>query len=74
MSGILKRFYTVIGNVTIDQVKQQNKNGSAWASAIDKVAKEEEAAVSSLALVPIILPRELMFHHQDPRITKIKIR
>jgi hypothetical protein len=48
MSSIIKRFYTIIGNVSLDHVKQMNKNGSAWASAIDKVAKEGEEAVSSL--------------------------
>lgn len=45
MSTIIRRFYTIIGNVTLEHVKQQNKNGAQWALSVDKCAKEEEAAV-----------------------------
>lgn len=45
MSSIMKRFYTIVGNVTLEHVKQQNKNGAQWVASIDKVAKAEESSV-----------------------------
>ena len=75
MSNIIKRFYTIIGSVTLDHVKQMNKKGPEWVSAIDKVAKQEEKAVSSrVSLMTIIMPSNLISHLQNPKIAKIKIK
>ncbi|PWY95404.1 hypothetical protein BO94DRAFT_620857 [Aspergillus sclerotioniger CBS 115572] len=43
MTSIFKRFYTIVGNVTLEHVQEINKNGAKWAASIDKVAKEEES-------------------------------
>jgi hypothetical protein len=45
MASIIRRYYTIVGNVTLEHVRQQNKNGAQWVASIDKVAKEEESAV-----------------------------
>ncbi|KAH1437678.1 hypothetical protein KXV64_007115 [Aspergillus fumigatus] len=44
MASIIRRYYTIVGNVTLEHVRQQNKNGAQWVASIDKVAKEEESA------------------------------
>ncbi|KKK21401.1 hypothetical protein ARAM_007161 [Aspergillus rambellii] len=44
MASIARRFYTVVGKVTLEQVRVENKNGAQWALSVDKCATEEENA------------------------------
>lgn len=51
MATIIKRFYTVVGNVTMDHVRLANTNGDRWVQIIDNAAKGQEAAVSKSYLL-----------------------
>jgi hypothetical protein len=45
MASIIRRYYTIVGNVTLEHIRQQNKNSAQWVASINKVIKEEESAV-----------------------------
>ncbi|KAJ5790821.1 uncharacterized protein N7518_007832 [Penicillium psychrosexuale] len=80
MATIFKRFYTVVGNVTLDHVRQQNANGAHWAEILDTATKREEIAASKMlgynpAFTKLRILRGARAHksHSDPDETQYVI-
>lgn len=65
MASIIRRYYTIVGNVTLEHVRQQNKNGAQWVASIDKVANEEESAVRDD--YPLLKRKPLLTESKGPQ-------
>ena len=55
MTTVIRRFYTIVGNVTLAHVREQNPNGARWVENINNAAKREESEVSKINYNALIL-------------------